>query len=306
MARSLRIEFAGAVYHVMSRGDRREAIFRDDADRELFLKTLGETCEKTGWLIHAYCLMTNHFHLLVETQQGNLVVGMKWFLGIYTQRFNRRYRQVGHLFSGRYKAPIVSEKGEYFLVVADYIHLNPMRAGLVQKGQPLTDYPRSSFPTYVSQREVNRPAWLVVERLLLATGVGDSPRGRLALRERTEALRGQSLEHEAMLRRGWLIGSEEERHLLKKRLEQKVTPSRERELRMEAAEQRAEAIVAERLGALGWTEKDLSLIPKGDKHKVELALCLKQATTVTTAWIAHRLQMGTSQHLSHLLWKISK
>ena len=95
MARQLRLEYAGAVYHVMSRGDRQEAIFLDDEDRRRFLKTLGEACEKAGWQVHAYCLMGNHFHLVMETPQPTLVAGMKWFLGTYTQRFNARHRMGG-------------------------------------------------------------------------------------------------------------------------------------------------------------------------------------------------------------------
>jgi len=107
MARKLRVEYAGAVYHVLNRGDRREAIFRDEEDRRRFVATLGEACAKTGWQVHALCLMPNHFHLVVETPQGNLVAGMKWFLGTYTGRFNRRHQLFGHLFSGRYKALMV-------------------------------------------------------------------------------------------------------------------------------------------------------------------------------------------------------
>jgi REP element-mobilizing transposase RayT len=93
VARKLRIQYPGAIYHVMNRGDRREPIFEDDQDRERFLETLTEACEKTTWQVHAYCLMSNHFHLLLETPQPNLVPGMKWFLGTYTIRFNRRHSE---------------------------------------------------------------------------------------------------------------------------------------------------------------------------------------------------------------------
>ena len=104
MPRKLRIQYPGAMYHVMNRGDQREAIFRDDEDRQKFLATLGEACQKTEWQVHAYCLMSNHFHLVVETPQPNLVAGMKWLPGIYTRRVNRRHKGFRHLFSGRYKA----------------------------------------------------------------------------------------------------------------------------------------------------------------------------------------------------------
>src|SRR5438132_664548 len=110
MVRKLRIQYPGAVYHVLNRGDRREGIFHDDADRQRFIETLGEACGKTGWQVHAYCLMPNHFHLVLETPQPNLVAGMKWFLGTYTGRFNRRHKLFGHLFSGRYKALVDSKR----------------------------------------------------------------------------------------------------------------------------------------------------------------------------------------------------
>jgi REP-associated tyrosine transposase len=123
MPRQLRIEYPRAIYHLINRGDRREAIFLDDADRRRFLETLGEACLKTDWQVYAYCLMLNHFYLVVETPQANLVAGMKWFLGTYTVRFNRRHKLSGHLFSGRYKSLIVdgSQNG-YLRTVCDYVH----------------------------------------------------------------------------------------------------------------------------------------------------------------------------------------
>jgi len=101
VARKLRLEYEGAIYHVMSRGNRREPLFKDEPDREMLLETLGQAAQKTGWQIHAYCLMTNHFHLVLETPGANLVAGMKWFLGTYTGRFNRRHKLFGHLNGAR-------------------------------------------------------------------------------------------------------------------------------------------------------------------------------------------------------------
>ena len=106
MPRKVRIQYPGAMYYVMNRGDRREAIFQDDQDRQRLLETLTEACEKTGWQVHAFCLMRNHFHLVLETPRPNLVAGMKRLLGTYTGRFNRRHKQFGHVFSGRYKTLI--------------------------------------------------------------------------------------------------------------------------------------------------------------------------------------------------------
>jgi REP element-mobilizing transposase RayT len=115
MARKLRVQYPGAIYHVLNRGDRRETIFRADQDRVLFIDTLAETCQKTGWQVHALCLMSNHFHLVLETPNANLVAGMKWFLGTYTSRFNRRHKLFGHLFSGRYKSLVVDGSGTGYL-----------------------------------------------------------------------------------------------------------------------------------------------------------------------------------------------
>jgi len=114
MARKLRVEYPGAIYQVMNRGDRREPIFKDVLDRRRFLETLGEACAKTSWQVQAYGLMRNHFHLVLEleTPKANLVAGMKWFPGTYASRFNRRHKFCGHLFSGRYKALIVDDSAK--------------------------------------------------------------------------------------------------------------------------------------------------------------------------------------------------
>src|SRR5437879_248816 len=125
MARSVRIEYAGAFYHVMARGNRRERIFADDDDRRFFLKAVSEACAMTGWRIHAWVLMTNHYHLLIETPEANLVNGMMWLQNAYTRRFNTRHRLWGRLFGDRYKAVVVDGTDPwYYVALLDYIHLN--------------------------------------------------------------------------------------------------------------------------------------------------------------------------------------
>lgn len=131
MARPLRIEFAGALYHITARGNARENIFVDDTDRENFLSLLLQTCQRHHWLCHAYCLMSNHYHLLIETQSATLSSGMKLLNGSYTQTFNRCHRRVGHVFQGRFKAILV-ERDAHLLELARYIVLNPVRAGMVR------------------------------------------------------------------------------------------------------------------------------------------------------------------------------
>jgi REP element-mobilizing transposase RayT len=161
MARKPRVQYPGAMYHVMNRGDRREAIFADGEDRRRFLKTLGEACQKTCWPVHAYCLMSNHFHLVLETPQPNLVAGMNWLQGTYTSRFNRRHKEFGHLFSGGYQALPVDGRGTGYLKRAcDYVHLNPARAKWLRPEQPLESFRWSSYPgtSVVSkQRPLSRP-----------------------------------------------------------------------------------------------------------------------------------------------------
>lgn len=131
MARPLRIEFPGAVYHITSRGNDRKDVFSDDRDREDFLNILRHVVKRYNWLCHAYCLMNNHYHLLVETPDGNLSIGMRQLNGVYTQRFNKRQGRIGHLFQGRYKAVVV-QKDSHLLEVCRYVALNPVRAGMVK------------------------------------------------------------------------------------------------------------------------------------------------------------------------------
>jgi putative transposase len=126
MARPLRLEFAGAIYHLTSRGNARQKVFLSDADRELFLKTLSWVVNRYGWICHAYCLMANHYHLLIETPKANLSIGMRQLNGIYTQSFNRRHNRVGHLFQGRFKA-ILMERESHLLDLCRYIVLNLLR-----------------------------------------------------------------------------------------------------------------------------------------------------------------------------------
>jgi len=190
MPRKLRVEYPGAVYHVMSRGNRRQDIFLDDVDRHDFLKTLAEACQKTGWQVHAYCLMNNHYHVVLETPNANLVAGMAWLQSTYTIRLNHRHRLMGHVLSGRYKAQLVEGSGNGYLRTAcDYVHLNPARANLLKSEDRLLAYPWSSFGYYLSAPK-HRPQWVRVDRLLGEHGIGqDTPASRQQFEQRMEARR---------------------------------------------------------------------------------------------------------------------
>ncbi|UJP05496.1 MAG: transposase [Nitrosomonas sp.] len=160
MARPLRLEFPGAIYHVTARGNAQAAIFLDDEDRLLFLAAVAEAVSHFGWLCHAYCLMDNHYHLLIETPDGNLSQGMRQVNGVYTQRFNRRHARVGHLLQGRFKSILV-ERDSYLLELCRYIVLNPIRAKMVTD---INHYLWSSYPATVGSQPA--PAWLATDWVL--------------------------------------------------------------------------------------------------------------------------------------------
>jgi putative transposase len=160
MARPLRIEFPGAVYHVTSRDNARADIFEDDTDREIFLNTLGQVVRRFNWLCHAYCLMGNHYHLLIETPEGNLSAGMRQLNGVYTQAFNRSHHRDGHVFKGRFKAILV-EKESHLLELCRYVVLNPVRAAMTARPE---QYQWSSYLPVIGKAA--RPAFLTTEWLL--------------------------------------------------------------------------------------------------------------------------------------------
>ena len=288
----------------MNRGDRREPIVRSDKDRQLFLETLEEACEKTDWQVHAYCLMRNHFHLLVETPRPNLIDGMRWFMSTYTARFNRRHRYFGHLFSGRYKSLLVdgSETG-YLRVAGDYVHLNPARANLLQTNQQLRDYRWSSFRWYLTAPE-KRPKWLRVERLLGEHGIGkDSRAGRREFERRMEARRWEdNAEMWKVMQRGWYLGDDEFRKELLELVHQRAGEYHSGVEIGESMEQKAERLIAAELKRRDWKESDLRNKAKGDPGKVKLALLLRKQTTMTLKWIAQRLSIGSPGHLSNRLY----
>jgi len=164
MARPLRIELAGGLYHVTSRGDRREDIYLDNIDRRAWLDVFEQVCERFNWICHGWCQMSNHYHLVVETVEGNLSQGMRQLNGVYTQHVNRRYQRVGHVFQGRYKAILVEKEG-YLLELSRYVVLNPVRAGIV------ADAGQWSWSSYAAMvGEAAAPPWLQTDWILSQFG----------------------------------------------------------------------------------------------------------------------------------------
>ncbi|MEI6277978.1 MAG: transposase [Verrucomicrobiae bacterium] len=309
MARQLRVEYAGAIYHVMNRGDRREPIFVDDEDRLKFLKTLGETCGRADWEVHAYCLMGNHFHLVLETAKPTLVSGMKWFLGTYTQRFNARHRMRGHLFAGRYKSLLVDGADDFYLrVLCDYVHLNPLRAGMLGEGKALADYAWSSCPEYLKPPR-KRVGWLRVDRLLGEHGIRqDNSRGRREFCEIMAARCGQERHAEEELwsgiRRGWRFGADDfvERLAGMGHAGGGNPSSHLSDALEETMEEKARGVIRAFLKKRGLGLQTFRKLKKGDPAKVRLAGELRRKTTMTMAWIARELNAGVPQTLWKALW----
>ena len=200
MARPLRLEFEGAVYHITSRGNALDAIFFADNDREELLKILGKVTERYGWICHAYCWMSNHYHLLIETPDANLSQGMRQLNGIYTQWINRQYSRTGHIFQGRFKSILV-QKESHLLEVARYIVLNPVRAKIVRNPR---DWQWSSYRATAGEEEV--PGFLTVDWLLRQFG-SDISRAIQAYREFVQQGRDVSIWDQ--VRSGHILGSED-------------------------------------------------------------------------------------------------
>jgi len=199
MARPLRLEYEGAVYHITSRGDAREDIFLDKGDRSRFLEVLADVVTRYGWICHAYCLMTNHYHLLIETPEAGLSRGMHLLNGVYTQWFNRRHDRVGHLLQGRFKAILV-EKESHLLELVRYVVLNPVRAKMVRS---VRDWPWSSYRATAAQMEV--PEFLMVDWVLSQF---DSDRERAVRAYRRFIQQGRGIHVWNGLRAGALLGTD--------------------------------------------------------------------------------------------------
>ena len=208
MARPLRLEFPGAVYHVTSRGDRREPIFEDDEDRDAFLMVVAQATERFDAVVLAYCLMGNHYHVVIHTRRGNLSRLMQQLNGVYTQAYNRRHNKVGHLFQGRFKGILVDENA-YLLEVCRYVDLNPVRARMVRDPG---NWRWSSYRAHTGN--AISPAWLdtsAVHGYLLgrdAATAADRRRAGLRYAALVAAGKGVKLWDEALAHQIFLGGPE--------------------------------------------------------------------------------------------------
>ncbi len=316
MARQLRFEYPGAVYHVMARGDGGKPVFLDDKDAKGFLFRLGLVCQKNGWRVHAWVLMTNHYHLLVETPEPNLTAGMRVLMGTFSQGWNSRHLRHGHVFQGRYKAiPVSGERatdGSYLKVVADYIHLNPARAGLAGgKNGKLVTYPWSSLRHYAKGTP---PEWLELGRVLDGFQLDHGPRGRRAYLDWLEsrATTPKSAISEAAtasLRRGWYLGEDGFRDKLLNLVSQAkrriLKPGHHSGAALRAHdEQAAERLITRTANALGLdAATDWTLLRKNHRGKLLIAAVVKRNTAMHNQWLAHRLHLG---HVAGLCRNLSE
>ncbi len=307
MPRKARVEFPGAVYHLLDRGDRQEAIFHDDRDRESFLATLGQTCARTGWRVHAFVLMSNHYHLLVETPEANLIAGMRWFQTTYTVRFNRRHRLSGHLFQGRYKAVLVDpEARDYFVTLSDYIHLNPVRARMISLEERLYDYRWGSYRWYATLAE--RPAWFEPGQVLGELGLEDTREGRRRYAQRmrqraVDELNGALRAETEVLRRGWCLGRASFRERMLGVLEsagEKLGRGKAIDGAVRRSHDLEEAKRLLRLGLeeLALEQSGLEALRRSDPRKIAIARLIRSRTAVPNDWIARELALGHVTNVS--------
>jgi REP element-mobilizing transposase RayT len=310
MPRKVRLEYEGAVYHVMSRGNKRGLIFENDEDRKVFLVTLGEACERSGAVVYSYVLMGNHYHLLLGTPKGNLVATMQWLQSTYTARFNARHRQCGHVFAGRYKAiPIQEDDPAYCRIVSDYIHLNPARAQLVfREGKPkLKDYAWSSFPGLCGFAKL--PGWVDGKSVL---GWHHWEMRRKSDRSaywkylESRAVEGEEKEDLKVLRRGWFLGGEEFldrlKGVVKGALGEKKRESFDGEAVSRHDEIEAEKLLKAGMRALGMAGiKEVKTLRKNDKRKQALVWLVKSRTVVGHEWILERLEMGHRSNVTRAM-----
>jgi REP element-mobilizing transposase RayT len=303
MARKLRLEFPGAVYHVINRGNYRADIFANDKAKGAFEECLFQACRKSGWILHAFVLMRNHFHLSLETPEGNLVPGMQWLQGTFGCRFNRFRQEHGHLFQGRYKALIVGD-GPALGSVGDYIHLNPVRAGVVQI-EDLRNYRYSSY--WYLRNPNRRPDFLHPETALAsAGGLPDKQAGwdryELMLEQQVDdGSTGQSRTC-VNLSKGWVIGTKDFKAALIS--EYKLAGLTRAWGRSGAAEVRAEkwrAALQEAMALLQRTPDEAMLARKSAPWKLAIAAWMKTHTQAGNGWLSKSLNLGAPKAFSHNL-----
>ena len=298
MARKLRIQYAGALYHVMNRGNYRRDLFESVGAAEAFLKVLFEAADKFGWKVHGYVLMVNHFHLALETPEPSLVEGMHWLQSTLATRFNRFRQESGHLFQGRYKSLVVEDFAAMARVV-DYIHLNPVRAKIVRAEQ-VKNYRWSSLPSFIKGPRHPR---LIADDWLAARGGWKDDAGGWKDYEAYLVQVGQDEERWERdgligLSMGWAIGTDAWRQTMAREHAQlRLVPGLLREEVQELRESAWRHSLEKELSAIGKTMVDLQCRPRKQAWKVELAQRVRNQSGASMRWLAEALQLGKPESL---------
>lgn len=300
MARKLRLEYPGACYHVINRGNYRADIFRTEGARAAFETCLFEACAKSGWVLHAYVLMSNHYHLALETPSGNLVTGMQWLQATFANRFNKLRGERGHLFQGRYKALLV-EAGGALGQVCHYIHLNPVRAGVVTVPQ-LGDYRHGSY--WYLTRPRQRPEFLRMDTALREAG--ELPDTKAGWRSYADYLSWQAAEGPVgkskayvSLSKGWVLGGADfKRTLLEDHAVAATARAWETVGAREIQELRWSEVLQASLARQGRSEQEMRTTPKSARWKAVVAQEMKARTNASNRWLAERLHMGRPEAVS--------
>jgi REP element-mobilizing transposase RayT len=308
MARKLRLEFPGACYHVINRGNYRRDVFASARTKSAFIDALFAACERSGWLLHAFVVMRNHFHLALTTPQGNLVAGMHWLLSTFANRFNRLRDERGHLFQGRFRSILV-EEGDPLAQVCHYIHLNPVRAGIVSVAH-LREYRASSYPWLWTPRQ--RPAYFQLQDALL--GAGGLPDIRAGWQCYADYLQWQDEEGPAgrskayvNLSRGWVIGgSDFKAVLLRDHAVAVEARAWEEHGAREIRELRWHSALAKALAVAEKNPKDILRAAKSAPWKLAIATALKQHTQSSNGWLSRHLQLGHAHCCSSNLTRFKR
>ncbi len=292
MARRLRIQFPGARYHVINRGNLRHDIFATAGARRSFVGVAGEACEKFGWQVHAYIVMRNHFHLALETPGPNLVAGMHWLQSTFAVRLLRFHGQHGHVFQGRYKSPVIQDDA-HLARVCDYIHLNPVRAGVVAV-ERLAQFASSSLSAWLGG---SAPKWLQPAIVLEAAGCANQSKPWLGYSAYLVEIAKGDANDDRMVRgafsRDWAIGTAAWRKALARKhahlaLAPELSQAEVKELQSERWERALESALQES----GRTTAELASAQKSAPWKRALARKLRDAVAPPYRWLAEKLCMG--------------
>lgn len=301
MARKLRLEFPGAIYHVINRGNYRSPVFGSPGARQAFEECLFQACERSSWLLHAFVVMTNHYHLALETPLGNLVAGMHWLQATFGNRFNRLRGEHGHLFQGRYKALLV-EGGKHLGMLCDYIHLNPVRAGILPLAR-LSEYRHSSY-WYLQHPHWRREFFRVETGLLESGNRSDTPAGwsryggHLARQLAMEPAGGPDAG--GSMSQGWVLGGTEfKRALLRDHDVTESTRAWESGGARQVREERWQQTLEKFLATV--PRKSLADQRGSAPWKVRIAVAMKSATDADNRWLARQLDIGSPRYLAKLV-----